>query len=88
MIVQSVNLGNNPGVDSPQFFTGRLPEIWDWGFMIGDWRGSETFHEFRISNTRIAAQLRIIFPGMDSRVINDVGMRGFIRLFVYVFVDG
>ena len=37
MIVQSVNLGKNPGVDSPQFLTWRLPEIGDWGFMIGDW---------------------------------------------------
>ena len=54
----------------------------------GKKRGSATFHEFRISNTRIAAQLRVIYPGMDGRVINDVGMRRFIRLFVYVFVDG
>ena len=54
----------------------------------GKKRGSETFHEFRISNTRIAAQLRIIYPGMDGREINKIRMRRYIRLFVYVFVDG
>ena len=54
----------------------------------GKKRGSATFHEFRISNTRIAAQLRIIYPGMDGREINKIRMRRYIRLFVYVFVDG